>query len=745
MSRAGSASESLILQMRNVRYEAPREEADPSALSKHEQAAWLVEDAFGGVFGGVDEARAKTRTQRQSYVLYENLNFPEALICVFALALVSFLEIPLWCLPNRKGVWAWEGHHALCRAPGHIYLSGIDYLPVGVTLLVEFVCVAYLAMLAGLEMGFGRLRVGASRLRVVATGLLAVDVIAFATCLVAGFAPEFRLAPYLRVALLVANVPEIYGAAEAVVVMLPKFFDVTSLLALTVVLFGWFAAITLDDYEFENREGVQVNQGFQSLGEAIYTMFFVATTADFPDQMLPSFTYDRAFGVFFAVFIIIAVFLFVELILAVVYNEYSDHVKGKISETFTNRAKGLKAAFELLSDHVADDGEHQISRESFEKLVAETNKVEKVPRVVADEVDFFFSIMDDDSSGAISKKEFYDVCNILQYSFKKVRTTSWVERTFPHLAAQDDFQAVRRFVHSPLLDAVTTGLLVVNAVVVLIESYLDLTDTLSSGGEEAFAAVEVLFSIGYMALLSAQLLVVPFDEFWLSLRNRFDFVVTVLLFATAIVWVWPTVHVSRDTLHRLTILRLLRLVSKLELLPRYRIIGECVVNMLPASVGIIGILYAAGAAWATLGVQLYGGLIYDGNEALEDTDYLDAKYDVLNCNDYAMSFISLFAFVTAGPFHEMIEAAEAVTSFPGSGYVYYISFYVVGILIVFNVFIAFVIDAFLSQYENDRVSAVDENAESLDQTMAGEGFRIVAQRGSTKDDVFRAMFLEDDD
>lgn len=95
--------------------------------------------------------------------------------------------------------------------------------------------------------------------------------------------------------------------------------------------------------------------------------------------------------------------------------------------------------------------------------------------------------------------------------------------------------------------------------------------------------------------------------------------------------------------------------------------------MLPASVGIIGILYAAGAAWATLGVQLYGGLIYDGNEALEDTDYLDAKYDVLNCNDYAMSFISLFAFVTAGPFHEMIEAAEAVTSFPGLGYVYYIS------------------------------------------------------------------------
>ena len=39
----------------------------------------------------------------------------------------------------------------------------------------------------------------------------------------------------------------------------------------------------------------------------------------------------------------------------------------------------------------------------------------------------------------------------------------------------------------------------------------------------------------------------------------------------------------------------------------------------------------------------------------------------------------------------------------------------------------------------------DENIASLDQSRAGEGFRIIASKRGTKDDIYRAMFLEDDD
>ena len=52
----------------------------------------------------------------------------------------------------------------------------------------------------------------------------------------------------------------------------------------------------------------------------------IATTADYPDQMLPSYTYARSAGIFFFVYILITVFLFVELILAVVYEGYLAYV-----------------------------------------------------------------------------------------------------------------------------------------------------------------------------------------------------------------------------------------------------------------------------------------------------------------------------------------------------------------------------------------------------------------------------------
>ena len=41
--------------------------------------------------------------------------------------------------------------------------------------------------------------------------------------------------------------------------------------ALTVVFFGWLAAITLDDYDEDNANGVPVNDGFGGLGEGMST------------------------------------------------------------------------------------------------------------------------------------------------------------------------------------------------------------------------------------------------------------------------------------------------------------------------------------------------------------------------------------------------------------------------------------------------------------------------------------------
>ena len=39
-------------------------------------------------------------------------------------------------------------------------------------------------------------------------------------------------------------------------------------------------------------------------------MFFVSTTANFPDQMLASYASSRSFGLFFAFYVLLACFIF---------------------------------------------------------------------------------------------------------------------------------------------------------------------------------------------------------------------------------------------------------------------------------------------------------------------------------------------------------------------------------------------------------------------------------------------------
>lgn len=92
-------------------------------------------------------------------------------------------------------------------------------------------------------------------------------------------------------------------------------------------------------------------------------------------------------------------------------------------------------------------------------------------------------------------------------------------------------------------------------------------------------------------------------------------------------------------------------------------------------------------------------------------------------------------------YDELVEGLDQASSFDGAGVVFYFSWYFVGCLILANAFSAFIIDAFLSQFTNQ--DTIDEEIHSLDQSLAGENYRIVATRGSNTDDVYKAMFLEE--
>ena len=144
-----------------------------------------------------------------------------------------------------------------------------------------------------------------------------------------------------------------------------------------------------------------------------------------------------------------------------------------------------------------------------------------------------------------------------------------------------------------------------------------------------------------------------------------------------------------------------------------------------------------------------GGLgrrLLDGLRELEVVVVLQYSFKKVSTTTWCERHRSQFA---AGPFYSSVKrfvASPALAITTSALCPITLTAQVVGILIVKEgLIVAFIVDAFLSQFEDNRALCEDENIASLDQSRAGEGFRIIASKRSSKDDIYRAMFLEDDD
>jgi len=113
-----------------------------------------------------------------------------------------------------------------------------------------------------------------------------------------------------------------------------------------------------------------------------------------------------------------------------------------------------------------------------------------------------------------------------------------------------------------------------------------------------------------------------------------------------------------------------------------------------ASKDILKLLGVVCFFFSALGTQLWGGLLYRSNPALEGTEYKEKNFFVLNFNDFLMSFgvwvvMLLCEYVALFP-----DAIYEVSPIPGAWLVFMV-FYIIGVSIIFELVKAFTIEVFM--------------------------------------------------
>jgi len=94
--------------------------------------------------------------------------------------------------------------------------------------------------------------------------------------------------------------------------------DSIPMLLFILVYIIYFAWIGLRLFE-GTVEGVQY---FGSFADAFWNMLVLITTSNFPDIMLPAYDTSRGYACFFVLYLVVGLFLFMNLLLATFYSNF---------------------------------------------------------------------------------------------------------------------------------------------------------------------------------------------------------------------------------------------------------------------------------------------------------------------------------------------------------------------------------------------------------------------------------------
>jgi len=676
------------------------------------KAAWQLEDAMHDRLVEEYPSTGKARTLHLEVVKADN-SFNRALkVLIF----LTIFETPSWCstddffayLDPTDRCYLEDGAPTPMPTPAPtpggdpplqgILLSDLPYLPPGYVIVIEVIIIFVIARKLFLDMKlqnwyFAPIQQEYKNIKVVKFGLIMVVLHLMDVAFFLIVRPKWRLAFFPRTVYftLLPQIQRLFGCITAVV---NEFFSIAGFLVMTIVFFGWVTVTIFDDLS-EEIYGKPVNHGLDSLGGTIYTMFVAGTTDDFVFCFIPSYTLYRPSGLLWFVFLVIVQVLLLNLVLDTLVAAYTEHSEKTEEDEIEDKTRGVTKAYKTLAE--ATQSGDSISKDAFKKFIVEFSKSPDVNDISDANADIIFEAVDEDKGGTIDRSEFLEICKVIQYEFWTTRNASPVKEHFPSIWNHKAMQKLIVWCDPEVgtLDKIMNYVLLVNLTMVVNESVYDVYGWTETNLMEN---LELIFSFIYVTEVGLVLTVQSFGQYWAKRSNQFDFMTTWLLLFSSVMDELASSDSGSNIKRYMNILRLLRLLRVIKQLKRLTAVQFMVATigkLVSGSKDILSLLGIVVYFFATLSVQLWGGLLHDKNEKLDESEYKEKNFFVLNFNDFMMSvgvwWVSLLCeYVPAFP-----EAIAIVSEYPLTWLVFP-TFYVTGVSIVFELVKAFTIEMFLA-------------------------------------------------
>ncbi|XP_075668805.1 two pore calcium channel protein 1-like [Castanea sativa] len=667
--------------------------------SNFEKAAALVDLAEDGI--GLPEQildQSNFQSAAKSYFVFIQFDFIWSLN-YFAMIILNFLEKPLWCTNYSTDSCNDRDYYFLGQLP---YLTGEESLIYeGISLFILVVHTFFPISYEGYRLYWKSLL---NRLKVALLLIWVADILVYALYLSPmGFDYlPFRIAPYIRVVFFMLNFRELRATIFILAGILCTYLNVLALGLLFLLFSSWLAYVMFED----TQQGKTI---FTSYGTTLYQMFVLFTTSNNPDVWIPAYKASRWFCLFFVLYVLLGVYFITNLILAVVYDGFKDQLAKQVSVMDSTRRRILEKAFNLI-----DKNNHGfLDKEQCIRLFEELNKYRTLPEISREEFELIFDELDDSHDFKINLNEFSYLCNAIALKFPKEECESCFEY-FPSVYNSPCSKKLKGFVRSPMFGYIISSILILNLFAVIVETTLDIDN---NSAQKVWQEVEFVFGWIYVLEMALKIYSFGFENYWRDGQNRFDFMVTwIIVIGETLTFVAPqglTFLSNGEWIRYLLLARMLRLIRLLMYIKRYRAFIATFINLIPSLMPYLGTIFCVLCIYCSLGVQIFGGLVSAGNASLDGTDLSDDDYLLFNFNDYPNGMVTLFNLLVMGNWQAWMQSYKELTGTAWS-LTYFVSFYLITVLLLLNLIVAFVLEAFFAEMDLESLDNFEEQDKAVE-------------------------------
>jgi len=421
---------------------------------------------------------------------------------------------------------------------------------------------------------------------------------------------------------------------------------------------------------------------FPSFDDSLMSLFTLLTTANYPDVMMPAYTTNPWSSLFFIFYLLIALYFLTNLLMASIYNYYREHTVEDVERRLRARSKSVRSAFNLMKDPETNE----ISVEDWITLLQLCQ-----PKRSRAEVELLFHLADRDSRGALRLSEFIHVCD-----FMDVRVKPKKPRSLRRVLCGFDITVVANIIRSKYFDYFIAFMILVNAITAVVESY-ECAHLSCSGWDVA----DYGFTVFFVMETLLKLIALGLAEIKSKWRYWTD---TILNFALLLAGVSELITVrilpGGENVSLIKWTLLLRSCLLFRLFSNFKAARKIIASLVrlgPALLCFLSALLAVYYFWAILGMELYWNLLQPDNPALADTLYARSDYFANNFNSFLRTLVLLFELMVVNNWFIVNDAIVHLTS--KWSRLYFVFFLISTVYIIVNLFVAFLIEAFLSQYQ----------------------------------------------